>query len=68
MKPDSTYSQGMKPVVYSVKDAEKTGLGWQRDGQNIAYYQNSKKKKFMNSNSNSINSMSSTSTGTSSTN
>lgn len=38
MKPDSTYNMGMKPVLYSVKDAEKSGIGWQRDGMNIAYY------------------------------
>ncbi len=38
MKPESTYSQGMKPLIYSVKDAEKNGLGWYRDGSNIAYY------------------------------
>ena len=38
MKPDSTYSNGMKPLVYSVKEAENTGIGWQRDGYNIAYY------------------------------
>ena len=24
MKPESTYSQGMKPLIYSVKDAEKS--------------------------------------------
>jgi hypothetical protein len=38
MKPDSTYNLGMKPLVYSVKDAEKNGNGWYRDGINIAYY------------------------------
>lgn len=38
MKPDSTYNLGMKPVVYSVKEAEKNNLGWYRDGFNIAYY------------------------------
>ena len=38
MKPDSTYNLGMKPVIYSVKDAEGNGVGWQRDGYNIAYY------------------------------
>ena len=45
MKPDSTYNMGMKPVIYSVKDAEKQGFGWQRDGFNIAYYQNQRKRK-----------------------
>ena len=38
MKPDSTYNLGMKPVVYSVKEAEKNNIGWYRDGFNIAYY------------------------------
>ena len=38
MKPESTYNMGMKPLIYSVKDDEKNGLGWQRDGINIAYY------------------------------
>jgi hypothetical protein len=45
MKPDSTYNKGMKPLLYSVKEAEQGGLGWYRDGQNIAYYQNSRKSK-----------------------
>jgi len=45
MKPESTYSMGMKPLVYSVKEADKSGLGWYRDGFNIAYYQNSRKSK-----------------------
>lgn len=38
MKPESTYTMGMKPLIYSVKDADKNGIGWQRDGLNIAYY------------------------------
>jgi len=38
MKPESTYTMGMKPLIYSVKESEKNGLGWQRDGFNIAYY------------------------------
>ena len=38
MKPDSNYNQGMKPLVYSVKQAENINLGWHRDGFNIAYY------------------------------
>lgn len=43
MKPDSTYTNGMRPLIYSVKEAEATGIGWQRDGFNIAYYQNARK-------------------------
>lgn len=38
MKPDSNYNQGMKPLIYSVKDAESKEIGWQRDGFNISYY------------------------------
>lgn len=45
MKPDSTYSMGMKPLLYSVKEADKNGLGWYRDGTNIAYYLNARKSK-----------------------
>jgi len=45
MKPDSNYNQGMKPLVYSVREAEINNLGWYRDGQNIAYYQNQRKKR-----------------------
>jgi len=32
MKPDSIYNKGMKPLLYSVKEAEQGGLGWYRDG------------------------------------
>jgi len=51
MKPESTYNLGMKPLIYSMKDAETHGIGWQREGFNIAYYQNSKKKRYQNQNS-----------------
>lgn len=47
MKPDSLYSKGMKPLLYSVKEAENGQLGWYRDGFNIAYYQNSRKSKIL---------------------
>ena len=43
MKPDSTYNKGMRPLVYSVKEAEKLKIGWQRECFNIAYYQNARK-------------------------
>jgi hypothetical protein len=39
MKPDSNYKMGMRPLIYSVKEAETNQIGWQRDGVNIAYYQ-----------------------------
>ena len=45
MKPDSTYNKGMRPLTYSIKDAEKTKIGWKRDGYDIAYYTTSKPKK-----------------------
>lgn len=35
VKPESSYNQGMKPLIYSCKDES---LGWYRDGQNICYY------------------------------
>ena len=48
MKPDSNYNQGMKPLIYSVKEAEESRIGWQRDGFNIAYYQGARKKRAYN--------------------
>ncbi len=52
MKPDSTYNKGMRPLTYSVKDADTNKLGWQRDCFNIAYYQTGRMKKaFKNQNS-----------------
>ena len=45
MKPDSNYNQGMRPLIYSVKDAEENQIGWQREGQNISYYQGARRKK-----------------------
>lgn len=39
VKPDSSYNQGQKPLFYSMKEAARPGgLGWYRDGENIAYY------------------------------
>ncbi|CAI5664746.1 unnamed protein product [Oreochromis niloticus] len=40
MKRSSLYSQGMKPLLYSERDAEENGVGWQRAGSNIKYYRN----------------------------
>ena len=53
MKPDSNYNQGMKPLIYSVKEAEESRIGWQRDGQNIAYYQGARRKRAYNQQSSS---------------
>lgn len=51
MKPDSNYNQGMRPLIYSVKEAEKYERGWHRDGYNISYYQSARKKKNFNNGS-----------------
>jgi len=46
IKPESSYNQGMKPLVYSKKETElDQRTGWQRDCDSICYYQNSMKKK-----------------------
>ncbi|CAF0922129.1 unnamed protein product [Rotaria sordida] len=39
-KPTSLYSCGMRPLMYSVYDAETKGIGWQRWGEEIVYYKN----------------------------
>ncbi|XP_015269988.1 PREDICTED: cytosolic carboxypeptidase 2 [Gekko japonicus] len=38
MKSKSLYSMGMKPLLYSQKDAERNGIGWRREGSDIGYY------------------------------
>lgn len=43
-KPDSLFNFGMKVLVYSEQLNKAEGVGWHRDGQDIAYYQNSYKK------------------------
>ncbi|XP_058444182.1 cytosolic carboxypeptidase Nna1-like isoform X2 [Malaya genurostris] len=39
-KPDSLYKEGMRPLLYSTLDAEYNHVGWQRCGENIAYFRN----------------------------
>ncbi|XP_046395791.1 cytosolic carboxypeptidase 2-like [Ischnura elegans] len=39
-KPDSLYSCGMKPLMYSTKDADLKRIGWRRCGENISYFRN----------------------------
>ncbi|CAH3994046.1 unnamed protein product [Pieris brassicae] len=39
-KPDSLYNEGMRPLLYSTKDAQLHSIGWRRCGDNIAYYKN----------------------------
>eukprot|EP01012_Entosiphon_sulcatum_P003917 TRINITY_DN11417_c0_g1_i2.p1 TRINITY_DN11417_c0_g1~~TRINITY_DN11417_c0_g1_i2.p1 ORF type:complete len:939 (-),score=70.40 TRINITY_DN11417_c0_g1_i2:18-2834(-) len=36
-KPHSLYSQGMQPLLYSMRDAELHGSGWRRTGFDITY-------------------------------
>lgn len=45
MKPDSLYNHGMRPLLYSETEAKKYGKGWQRQGNDVCYYQNSMKRK-----------------------
>jgi hypothetical protein len=45
MKPDSAYNQGLRPLIYSEAEYASTKLGWHRTGGDIAYYQNSIKRK-----------------------
>ncbi|KAK3593957.1 hypothetical protein CHS0354_040690 [Potamilus streckersoni] len=40
IKPDSLYNFGMKPLMYSEKDALQKKIGWHRCGNNIKYYKN----------------------------
>ena len=37
-KPDSQYSVGMKPVLYSELEASKSGTGWMRAGTDMTYF------------------------------
>ncbi|XP_045763673.1 cytosolic carboxypeptidase Nna1-like [Maniola jurtina] len=39
-KPESLYNEGMRPLLYSTKDAQLHSIGWRRCGDNIAYYKN----------------------------
>jgi hypothetical protein len=38
VKPDSSFNDGMKPLVYSTSEAEETDVGWMRMGEDVAYY------------------------------
>ncbi|XP_046625270.1 cytosolic carboxypeptidase 2 [Neodiprion virginianus] len=39
-KEDSLYNEGLKPLLYSTKDASLHAVGWRRCGDNITYYKN----------------------------
>jgi hypothetical protein len=47
MKPDSLYSVGMKPLVYSKKEAEHHNVGWHHAGEDIVYYPTPAKQKLL---------------------
>ena len=40
-KPDSQYSVGMKPVLYSETEVARTGVGWVRAGTEMTYFKDS---------------------------
>ncbi|XP_074442615.1 cytosolic carboxypeptidase 2 isoform X2 [Larus michahellis] len=37
-KPKSLYGEGMRPLLYSQRDAQSCGIGWRRVGTDIRYY------------------------------
>ena len=40
MKRKSLYTEGMRPLAYSQRDAELHGVGWVRKGDDVCYYPN----------------------------
>lgn len=40
VKSGSLYNEGMRPLMYSDIDAKESKIGWQRCGENIAYFKN----------------------------
>ncbi|NWR60416.1 CBPC2 carboxypeptidase, partial [Bucorvus abyssinicus] len=38
-KPKSLYGQGMRPLLYSQRDAQSRGIGWRHVGDDVRYYQ-----------------------------
>ncbi|KAM6393254.1 cytosolic carboxypeptidase 2 isoform 2-T2 [Pluvialis apricaria] len=37
-KPKSLYGEGMRPLLYSQRDAQSRGIGWRRAGADVRYY------------------------------
>ncbi|KAM6133358.1 cytosolic carboxypeptidase 2 [Phoenicopterus ruber ruber] len=37
-KPKSLYGEGMRPLLYSQRDAQSRGIGWRRVGADVRYY------------------------------
>jgi hypothetical protein len=42
-KKGSLFNEGMQPVVFSVRNAQENGVGWVRQGVDIAYFKTSQK-------------------------
>eukprot|EP00055_Hartaetosiga_balthica_P016386 m.103392 g.103392 ORF g.103392 m.103392 type:complete len:1433 (+) comp9094_c0_seq2:74-4372(+) len=40
LKNDSLYNHGMQPVVFSQRQYDEKGIGWHRDGDDVAYFKN----------------------------
>ncbi|NXI94423.1 CBPC2 carboxypeptidase, partial [Psophia crepitans] len=38
VKPKSLYGEGMRPLLYSQRDAQSHGIGWRRVGTDVHYY------------------------------
>eukprot|EP00347_Sterkiella_histriomuscorum_P009421 403341278 len=41
VKPESSFNDGMKPIMYSKKYSDQQQIGWFRVGEDISYYQSS---------------------------
>jgi hypothetical protein len=46
VKGEALYSHGMRPLLYSKKEAEFQSIGWQRFGNDISYLQNRKRPDY----------------------
>ena len=44
-KSDSLYNHGMKPLMYSVREAREKGVGWVHRGEDVCYFKNHIKRK-----------------------
>lgn len=38
LKPDSLYNEGMRPLIYSKKEADEFRVGWMRSGYDVCYF------------------------------
>lgn len=48
IKPDSLYNHGMRPLIYSKKEAETKFQGWHRTGQDVRYFASKKRATLVN--------------------